>query len=318
MKKISYIFSFILAGLILISCQDKAPDKKPKKVQVISSFSILTDILYEIGKDSIEVHNLAPVGTDPHEYEPVPEDIKFATNADLFVQNGMHLEGGDNGWFSKLTKSVNADKNRIVKASENVEPIYLIGEGKIKNEEVNPHSFISPVVGIEMAKTIGESLIAVDPDNKEFYQKNMEDYLAKLKEVEAEYREKFASIPQENRYFMASEQAFQYLVQEYGLQEGFIWAVDTEENGTPDQIKNAIAFVKKYNPPVLFVESNVDSRPMETVSKETGVPIYYPAIYSDELGKPGEVADTYLTYLQYNLKHIYDGLMRDRKVETKD
>lgn len=318
MKKTNFILFFIIFSLSFVSCQDDGKDqqKTSGKVQVISSFSILTDIIQEIGKDSIEVHNLAPVGTDPHEYQPVPEDIKFASNADLFVYNGLNLEGGDNGWFSKLTKSVNADKNHIVEASGNVEPIYLIGEGKIKNKEVNPHSFISPVVGIEMAKAIGEGLITVDPDNKEFYQKNMDEYLAQLKKVEADYQKKFNSIPEENRYFMASEQAFQYLIDEYGFKEGFIWAVDTEENGTPDQIKNAIAFVKKYNPPVLFVESNVDIRPMQTVSKETGVPIYSPAIYSDELGKPGEEADTYLTYLQYNLKHIYEGLMRNAEIKN--
>src|SRR5699024_100807 len=115
-------------------------------------------------------------------------------------------------------------------------------------------------------------------------------------------------IPIENRVFVSSEQAFQYLTTEYNLKEGFIWAVDTEENGSPDQIKKTIAFVKENKPPVLFVESNVDIRPMETVSKETETPIYQPAIFSDELGKPGAEADTYLKYLLYNLKHISQGL----------
>lgn len=314
MKKINFIFILLFSGLMLVSCQDKSQDEKSGKIKVISSFSILTDILQQIGKDSVEVHNLVPVGTDPHEYEPVPEDIKFASKADLFVYNGLNLEGGDNGWFFKLTKSVNADKNHIIKASENVKPMYLFGEGKIKDTEINPHSFISPVVGIEMAKSIGKALIDVDPNNKEFYQKNIDDYLAQLEEIEQDYRDKFANIPKENRYFIASEQAFQYLTAEYGLEEGFIWAIDTEENGSPDQIKNAIAFVKENQPPVLFVESNVDRRPMETVSKETGVEIYSPAIFSDELGKPGEEADTYITYLQYNLKHISEGLMRKTEV----
>src|SRR5690625_3953974 len=309
MKRFQILFSFVLIGL-LVSCQNnnKSKEDTSGKVKVISSFSILTDILYQIGKDSILVHNLAPVGTDPHEYQPVPEDMKFASDADLFVSNGLNLEGGKNGWFSKLVQSVNADESRVIEASGNVEPMYIIGDKKSSDREVNPHSFISPVNGIEMAKTIGQALMSVDEANKEYYQKNLDDYFAQLVEMEKKYRESFASIPEEDRYFIASERAFQYLVTEYGLTEGYIWAVDTDENGSPDQIKNAIGFVNKHQPPVLFIESNKDSRPMQTVSKETGVPIYSPAIYSDELGRPGEEADTYLTYLEYNLKHIYNGL----------
>lgn len=310
MKKYSSILAFILVGLVFISCQNtnKTKNVANEKVKVISSFSILTDILYQIGKDSIDVHNLAPVGTDPHEYQPVPEDMKFASNADLFIYNGLNLEGGDNGWFSKLVQSVNADESRVIKASATVQPMYLLVDEDDEKMEVNPHSFISPVVGIEMARAIGQALISVDEANKEFYEKNLEEYLTKLTAIEKKYRESFASIPEEDRYFIASERAFQYLASEYGLTEGFIWSVDTEENGSPDQIKNAIAFVKENQPKALFIESNVDSRPMQTVSKETGVPIYYPAIYSDELGRPGQEADTYLTYLEYNLKHIYYGL----------
>lgn len=311
MKKLHSIFTFILVGLLFTSCQNTVEDKKVanNKIQVISSFSIITDILSEIGKDSIEIHNLVPVGTDPHEYQPVPEDLKFASNADLFFYNGLNLEGGNEGWFSKLVQSVNAEKSSVIEVSAAIEPLYIIGDKTSKEKEVNPHSFISPVVGIEIAKVIGQALMSVDKPNQEFYQKNLDDYLAKLTAIEKKYRESFASIPEEDRYFIASERAFQYLASEYDVTEGYIWAIDTEENGSPEQIKNAIAFVKKYQPKALFIESNVDSRPMQTVSKETGVPIYYPAIYSDELGKPGQEADTYLSYLEYNLKHIYNGLM---------
>ena len=108
--------------------------------------------------------------------------------------------------------------------------------------------------------------------------------------------------------FIASEFAFQYMTDRYHLNEGYIWAIDTDETGTPDQIQNAIQFVKENKPKVLFVESNVDTRPMETVSNETGVPIYKTPIFSDEIGKKGEPGDTYLKFLEHNLKHIYTGL----------
>lgn len=304
-KRTSFVILFLLLGNILISCGDSSK-KSSHQLKVISSFSIITDMVQEIGKDSVVVHNLVPVGTDPHEYSPVPEDIKFASSADLFIYNGLNLEGGEQGWFSKLLEAVHADDAKVFSVTDEVKPLYL--HHSDASREVNPHAFINPKVGIQMAKAIEKTLIQTDEKNADFYRENAGNYLEKLRQIEREYREKLAEIPEENRVFIASEQAFQYLNTEYGLKEGFIWAVDTEENGSPEQIKNAIQFVQKNKPPVLFVESNVDRRPMEIVSKETGVPIYNPAIFSDELGKPGQEADSYIKYLEYNLKHIAKGL----------
>ena len=108
---------------------------------------------------------------------------------------------------------------------------------------------------------------------------------------------------------LTSERAYQYLADRYGLEEGYIWAIDTEENGSPKQIKSLVNFIKEHDVPSLFVETNVDTRPMETVSKETGVDIAG-EIYSDEIGKPGTPGDTYIKYLKYNINEIYDGLAK--------
>src|SRR5699024_1478996 len=150
------------------------------------------------------------------------------------------------------------------------------------------------------ARNIRDILEKVDPQHQSYYQKNAADYIQALERIEKEYRNQFGKIPKEDRVFIASEEAFQYLVERYDFKEGYIWAIDTEENGSPEQIKRAINFVKKNHPNVLFVESNVDRRPMETISKSTGVPIYDPPIFSDELGKPGHKADSYIKYLKYN------------------
>lgn len=302
---------WLLASVVfLAACGGESERKSPKeergKLKVLSSFSILTDMAEAVGKDLVEVYNLVPIGMAPHSYEPKPSDVKFAADADLILYNGLNLEGGDAGWLMKLAHSVRMEDSRIIKAAAKTEPLYLTDERGAT--EVNPHAFISPVVGISMAETIVEAFAAADPENEAFYRENAAAYIARLKEVDAEYRQKINSIPPERRVFMASEQAFQYLVKEYGLKEGFIWAIDTDKNGTPEQIKKAIAFVNDNKPPVLFVESNVDRRPMETVSKATGVEIYEHAVFSDELGKPGQKGDTYIKYLQYNLEQIYNGL----------
>jgi len=97
------------------------------------------------------------------------------------------------------------------------------------------------------------------------------------------------------------------MTERYGLEEGYIWAIDTEENGSPEQMKSLLAFLEETPAPVLFVETNVDKRPMETISKESGIDIFG-EIFSDEIGDPGEEGDTYVKYLQYNIDVIYEGL----------
>lgn len=304
---LSKLFLLMLITFSILSCQKKNQSSNPnEKLRVISSFSILSEMVKEIGKDSVIVHNLVPVGVDPHEHQMTPEDIKFASFADLFIYNGLNLEGGDTGWFTKMVQSLSVDPDRVFQITNGIEPQYLSENAGRK--EVNPHAFIDPNNGIIMAQNIRDILIKADPNHKVYYQKNATRYIKDLKAVEEEYQRRFSKIPKENRVFIASEEAFQYLIERYDFKEGYIWAIDTEENGSPEQIKNAIHFVKKNQPKVLFIESNVDRRPMETVAKSTGVPIYDPPIFSDELGKPGHEADSYIKYLKYNLKHIYQGL----------
>src|SRR5699024_10772908 len=204
------------------------------------------------------------------------------------------------GWFAKMMDSVNQDWDVAFKVSEGVEPMYLTSEDG-KDEEINPHAFLDPVVGIQMAENIRDAFIKVDPDHKETYESNAKTYLEVLEKIDEEYTEKINEIPEENRILVTSERAFQYMANRYGLKEGYIWAIDTEENGSQEQITSLIEFIQENNPPVLFLETNVDPRPMETVSSETGVEIFG-GIFSDEIGSPGEDGDTYVKFLKYNIE----------------
>lgn len=306
------ILVFSLISILLVACgngEKPEPESKQEGIlNVVSTFSILSDMVEEIGGDYVQVHNLVPIGTDPHDYEPLPEDIKAATDADLLFYNGLNLEGGDRGWFFRLVDSVGQPEDHVYKASEGIEPMYLADEEG--NQEVNPHAFISPKAGIQMTENIRNALIERLPEQKDYFQEQADKYLNQLENIDQDYTEKIGEIPEEDRVFIASEEAFQYMTAEYGLKEGYIWAIDTDENGTPDQIKSTINFVKENQPNVLFVESNVDRRPMQTVSAETNVDIYERPIYSDEIGKSGEEGDTYIKYLEYNLDVIYNGLKK--------
>ncbi|MCO5249329.1 MAG: zinc ABC transporter substrate-binding protein [Chitinophagales bacterium] len=280
------------------------------RLLIVSSFSIISDIIQEIGGEKVLVYNLVPIGMAPHTYSPTPKDVKFAQNADIFFYNGLNLEGGKSGWVFKMIYALGFDTNKVFMACKDIPAMYLQDENNYK--EVNPHAFISPRVGVQMAINIRDALVQSDKKDSVFYVVRAENYIRQLQNIEREYQEKLGSIPQKQRVFIASEQAFQYLANDYNLTEGYIWAIDTDKNGTPKQMMNIIDFIHQHTPHHLFVESNVDRRPMEAVSEATNIPIYQHPIYSDELGKPGQTADTYLKYLKYNLEQIYNGLTTDK------
>ncbi len=316
-QKMMLTLSFSIL-LILSACSSAKPEQSNKpgndasgneKLQVVASFTIISDIARQIGGDDVSIHNLVPTGTDPHEYEPLPEDNKKATNADILFYNGLNLEGGKNGWFFKMVESVKQKDENIFNLTERVEPMYIGGTDG-HEEEINPHAFIDPAVGIKMAEDMRDAFMKKDPERKENYEKRATEYIAKLKELDKQYEEKINTIPEEKRILVTSERAFQYMTTHYGLQEAYIWEIDTEENGSPVQIKNLVEYIKTHKVPVLFLESNVDRRPMETVSNETGVKIAEKPIYSDEIGMPGEEIDTYVKYLQYNIDLIHSELSK--------
>ncbi|EHJ08338.1 metal ABC transporter solute-binding protein, Zn/Mn family [Staphylococcus simiae] len=312
MKKLVLFTTLIALLLILVACGNEPKSKvstgevDKDKIQVVTSFSMLEDMAKKIGGKHVDVHNLAPIGTDPHEYEPKPEDIKHIEKADLILYNGLNLEGGNKGWLAKAMKTTNYPTENAIETGKKIKPQYLKDDDGHK--EVNPHAFIDPHAGEVMVKATTQAFIDKNPNNKAYYKKNEAAYLKELHQIEQDYQQQLGSIPKQDRILVTSEQAFQYLTSRYDFKEGYIWPIDTEENGSPEQLKGLIRFIKQYNPKVLFIESNVDKRPMQTVSEETGVPIYHKPIYSDEIGRKGHEGDTYLSYLKYNLKVLTDGL----------
>lgn len=323
MKKImKYLTTLSMGAILLAGCgNDDATvnEEDDDKLAVVTSFTILADIAEQIGGDDVSVHNLVPTGTDPHEYEPLPGDMKAATDADVLFYNGLNLEGGEAGWFFKMVDAVNAEDEKVYNLSEGVEPLHVTDEldadivaaqnlGAAEGA-INPHAFISPHVGIILTENMRDALMERDPDNADAYEERATEYLDRLREVDARYHEVVQSMPEEDRVLVTSERAFQYMTKEYGLKEGFIWALDTEDTGSPEQIKSLVAFVEENDVPVLFIESNVDPRPMEAVSKQTGVPFSEKPIYSDEIGKTGDEVDTYMKFLEYNIDLIHDELV---------
>ncbi|VEI08107.1 metal ABC transporter substrate-binding protein [Kurthia zopfii] len=307
-KKTTVFMSLLLAlSIFLVACGDKK-EAASGKLQVVVTNSILWDITKNIAGDKIELHSIVPVGKDPHDYEVLPEDIKRSTDADLIFYNGLNLETGGDAWFTKLMNNAKKEDGKDYFAvSKGVEPLYL--EGKKGQGKEDPHAWLNLDNGIIYANNIATQLIAKDPANKETYEKNVKEYTAKLAKLNAEAKEKFADIPKAQKMIVTSEGCFKYFSKAYDIPSAYIWEINTEEEGTPNQIKNLVDQLRKTEVPALFVESSVDDRPMKMISKETNIPIHA-KIFTDSISEQGEEGDSYYDMMEWNLTQIHDGLVK--------
>ena len=310
MKKCRFLVLLLLAfvGLAACSSQKSSTETGSSKLNVVATNSIIADITKNIAGDKINLHSIVPVGQDPHEYEPLPEDVKKTSQADLIFYNGINLETGGNAWLTKLVENAKKKENKDYYAvSEGVDVIYLEGQNEKGKED--PHAWLNLENGIIYAKNIAKRLSEKDPANKETYEKNLKAYVEKLSALDKEAKEKFNNIPEEKKMIVTSEGCFKYFSKAYNVPSAYIWEINTEEEGTPDQIKTLVEKLRKTKVPSLFVESSVDDRPMKTVSKDTNIPIYA-KIFTDSVAEEGEEGDSYYSMMKYNLEKIAEGLSK--------
>lgn len=309
MKYKGFIFAAIIGGLLLAGCGAKNNENSAandsEKLEVVATNSIIADMVKEVGKDKVSVHSIVPVGTDPHEYEPLPEDIKKASEANVVFYNGLNLETG-NGWFNKLMETAEKKENEDYFAvSKEVDTIHLTSNSK----QEDPHAWLDISNGILYVKQIQVVLSEEDSKNKDSYKKNAEAYIKKLEELNTSAKEAFADIPEKKKLLVTSEGAFKYFSKAYDLTAAYIWEINTESQGTPDQMKQIVEKVRSSSVPVLFVETSVDKRSMERLSKEVDLPIYSD-LFTDSLSKQGKTGDSYYKMMEWNLEKIHEGLMK--------
>ena len=310
MKKLGALLVLFLSVIALVACSTGKKDTatSDQKLKVVATNSIIADITKNIAGDKIDLHSIVPVGQDPHEYEPLPEDVKKTSQADLIFYNGINLETGGNAWFTKLVENAKKTENKDYFAvSEGVEVIYLEGQNEKGKED--PHAWLNLENGIIYAQNIAKQLIAKDPNNKEFYEKNLKEYTEKLDKLDKEAKDKFNAIDADKKLIVTSEGCFKYFSKAYGVPSAYIWEINTEEEGTPDQIKTLVEKLRQMKVPSLFVESSVDDRPMKTVSKDTNIPIYA-QIFTDSIAEEGKEGDSYYNMMKYNLEKIAEGLAK--------
>ncbi|EME8203068.1 metal ABC transporter substrate-binding protein [Enterococcus faecium] len=315
MKTKKSLFLILAISLLaLVGCgkqtSDQADEVSKEKLSVVATNSILADMAKEVGTDKIDIHSIVPVGTDPHEYEVLPEDIKKASDADVTLYNGLNLETG-NSWFDNLMETAKKEEGKDYFAvSKNVEPLYLTsGE---EHTKADPHAWLDLSNGIKYVQEIARIFSEKDAENATHYKRNAETYVEKLKELDTQAKESFASIEENKKLLVTSEGAFKYFSRAYDLPAAYIWEINTESQGTPDQMKAIIDQVREKEVPVLFVETSVDPRSMERVAKETGLEIY-DKLFTDSIAKEGEQGDSYYQMMKWNIETIHEGLSQTKE-----
>lgn len=309
MKKLLTITMILI--LFLSACgkgNNDSTSQSNEKIKVVTTNSILYDMVKNVGGDNVEIHSIVPIGQDPHEYEVKPKDIKALTDADVVFYNGLNLETG-NGWFKNALSQANKsyEDGSVVKVSKNVKPLYLNGAKEGDESKQDPHAWLSLDNGIKYVEEISKALIKKNDNYKDDIQSNTKDYIAKLENLKKESHDKFNDIPKEQRAMITSEGAFKYFSKQFDIKPGYIWEINTEKQGTPEQMKQAVKFVQDNNLKHLLVETSVDKKSMQSLSEETYLDIYG-EVYTDSIGKKGTKGDSYFNMMQENINTVHGSM----------
>lgn len=268
------------------------------KFKVVTTFTIIQDMAQNIAGDAATVESITKPGAEIHDYEPTPKDIVKAQSADLVLWNGLNLER----WFEKFFQNVK-DKPAVV-VTEGIEPM-SINEGPYTGNP-NPHAWMSPSNALIYIENIKNALVKYDPQNKETYEKNAALYAQKIKALDKPLREKLAQVPEAQRWLVTSEGAFSYLTRDYGFKEAYLWPINAEQQGTPQQVRKVIETVKANKIPVVFSESTISPKPAKQVAKESGAK-YGGVLYVDSLSNKKGPVPTYIDLLNTTVSTIAKG-----------
>lgn len=290
MKHLFKSLSVIALGLAALQAE--------AKFKVVTTFTVIQDIAQNVAGDAATVESITKPGAEIHEYEPTPKDIVKAQSADLILWNGLNLER----WFERFFQNIK-DKPAVV-VTEGITPLSIY-EGPYKDAP-NQHAWMSPSNALIYVENIKNALVKYDPQNADTYQKNAAAYAEKIKQLDKPLREKLSKIPADQRWLVTSEGAFSYLAKDYDLKEGYLWPINAEQQGTPQQVRKLIDLVKKNHIPVVFSESTVSAKPAQQVAKESGAK-YGGVLYVDSLSAADGPVPTYIDLLNVTVSTIVKG-----------
>ncbi|PDT14764.1 iron ABC transporter substrate-binding protein [Rhizobium sp. J15] len=275
------------------------PASAQEKFKAVTTFTVIADIAKNVAGDAAIVESITKPGAEIHNYQPTPGDIQRAQGAQLVLWNGLNLER----WFEKFFHNLKDVPE--VTVSTGVEPMG-ISEGPYEGKP-NPHAWMSPTAALIYVDNIRDAFVKYDPANAETYKANAEAYKEKIKATIEPIKTQLAAVPEAKRWLVSSEGAFSYLARDFGLKELYLWPINADQQGTPQQVRKVIDAVRKNGITVVFSESTISSKPAEQVARETGAK-YGGVLYVDSLSEADGPVPTYLDLLKVTSETIAKGL----------
>ena len=295
------ILRTLSVGLVggMLFCALSGAAVAAEKFKAVTTFTVIADIARSVAGDAADVESITKPGAEIHNYQPTPGDLIKAQGAKLVLWNGLGLEL----WFEKFFSRLKHVPSAVV--STGVEPID-ISEGPYSGKP-NPHAWMSPSAGLIYVDNIRDAFVKNDPENAETYKANAEAYKARLKATIDPIREELATIPEDKRWLVSSEGAFSYLARDFDLKELYLWPINADQQGTPQQVRKVIDAVRKNGINVVFSESTISPAPAQQVARETGAN-YGGVLYVDSLSEPDGPVPTYIDLLKVTSSTIAKGL----------
>lgn len=270
-----------------------------EKLKVVTTFTVIADMAKNVAGDAADVSSITKPGAEIHEYQPTPGDIKRAQGAQLILTNGLNLEL----WFRRFYQHLKDVPEVIV--TRGVTPMGIT-EGPY-NGKPNPHAWMSPDNALIYVDNIRDALMHYDPANAAIYQRNAEAYKQKITATLLPLRQQVAQIPENKRWLVSSEGAFSYLARDLGLKELYLWPINADQQGTPQQVRRVIDRVRQEHIPAVFSESTVSDKAARQVARETGVH-YGGVLYVDSLSAADGPVPTYLDLLNVTTRTLVQGI----------
>lgn len=285
-----------LLSLLLMTAATVA---QADKLKVVTTFTVLADMAANVAGDAAEVVSITKPGAEIHGYEPTPRDLVRASGADLILWNGLNLEL----WFEQFLS--NLGDLPSVTLTDGIDPID-IREGSYEGKP-NPHAWMGLDNALVYVGNIEAALSKADPANAATYAANAEAYRGQLRAVLEPLNARLDALPEEDRWLVTCEGAFSYLARDMGLKELYLWPMNADQVGTPQQVRGVIDGVRAHDIPVVFCESTVSTAPAKQVARETGAR-YGGELYVDSLSTAKGPVPSYLDLLRVTSETIVKGL----------
>ncbi|MEY8097683.1 metal ABC transporter substrate-binding protein [Falsihalocynthiibacter sp. S25ZX9] len=275
------------------------PITAKEKFKALTTFTVIADMARNVAGDAAEVVSITKPGAEIHGYQPTPRDLIKAQDADLILWNGMNLEL----WFEQFIGNLSDVPEAIL--TEGIVPMDIV-EGDYQGRP-NPHAWMSLENAMIYVDNIAAAFAEHDPENATIYMENAQAYKAQLTAEIAPLRDGILAIPEEDRWLATCEGAFSYLIRDYGMKELYLWPINADQTGTPQQVRKVIDAVRANNVKAIFCESTVSSDPAKQVARETGT-AFGGVLYVDSLTTADGDVPTYIDLLRVTSQTILDGL----------